>query len=90
MQFGDYVKIEQARYGIPNEMFIHKVVGVLRSNSYVDVPVMCPQEKLHGNNCVPVVACVCCGVNERHIYHYRVEDVELCEPDSSPGFFVSS
>lgn len=32
-KFGDYAIIEQKRHGVPNEMFVHKVVGQLRSNT---------------------------------------------------------
>ena len=42
LDFGDYCLIEQKRYGVENEMFVHKVIGRLRSNSYVDVPVTTP------------------------------------------------
>lgn len=41
-KFGDYATIEQKRHGVPNEMFVHKVVGQLRSNTWVDVPVRVP------------------------------------------------
>ena len=75
--FGDYSIIEQKRYGAPNEMYIHKVIGTLRSNAYVDVPVQCPAtETIHGG-VVDVVACVCCGVSERQILRYRASDISL-------------
>lgn len=38
IDFGDYVEIEMHRYGVPNEMFIHKVVGAFRSNTWIDTP----------------------------------------------------
>lgn len=83
-KFGDYVRVEQLRYGADNEMYLHKVIGSDgNSNSYVDVPVhWTKEEKIH-DECVPVVRCVCCGVDERKILKYRVEDVEFSNHDRS-------
>ena len=76
MLFGDYAKIEQERHGSPNEFYLHKVIGTLNSNGYIDVPVQTPRvEKLH-KKIVPVVRCVCCGVCEEHIFKYRISDVK--------------
>lgn len=76
-RFGDYVIIEQKRHGAENEMYVHKVVGTLNSNSYVDVPVQCPATETAHKEVVPVVACVCCGVCEREIRRYRASDISL-------------
>ena len=77
IKFGDYVLIEQNRFGTKNEMFIHKVIGTSKSNTYVDVPVMVtPYEKIH-KDIVSVVSCICAGVSERDVYCYRLEDVKL-------------
>ena len=47
-KFGDYAIIEQKRHGAPNEMFVHKVIDQLRSNTWVDVPVQSPAtETIH-------------------------------------------
>jgi len=76
MDFGDYALIEQKRYGVPNEMYVHKVIGRLHSNSWVDVPVQTPaRQSLHSEG-AEVVACICCGVDERHVLNYRVVDVQ--------------
>lgn len=75
--FGDYVLIEQKRHGAENEMYLHKVIGRLQSNAYVDVPVQSPATETHHDEIVEVVACVCCGVNEREIFRYRAEDVRI-------------
>jgi len=74
MKFGDYVEIEQKRYGVENEMYVHKVIGCLRSNNYVDVPVENRIETLHPK-IVDVVACICCGIIERDVYFYKKSDV---------------
>jgi hypothetical protein len=75
MDFGDYCLIEQKRYGVPNEVYIHKVIGCLESNSYVDVPVQSPARETLHRGIVPVVACICCGVSEREVLRYRKCDV---------------
>ena len=76
LDFGDYCLIEQKRYGVPNEMYVHKVIGGLRSNAYVDVPVQIPRAETIHDEVVDVVACVCCGVCERDILRYRLSDVK--------------
>lgn len=75
LKFGDYVVIEQKRYGVPNEMYMHKVIGLLNSNSYVDVPVQTPATEVLHDKVEPVVACICCGVQERDVRYYRLSDV---------------
>lgn len=76
-KFGDYCTIEQKRFGVPNEIYLHKVIGAdSQSNSYVDVPVQSPaKETLHPGELVDVVRCVCCGVDEREILKYRASDL---------------
>lgn len=74
-KFGDYAIIEQKRHGVPNEMFVHKVVGQLRSNTWVDVPVQSPAtETIHGEM-EDVCLCICCGVDETKVRKYRVKDM---------------
>lgn len=77
--FGDYVMIEQKRYGVPNENYIYKVVGNLRSNTYRRVPVdMAEREPIRGE-IVPVVRAIRCGVDETRVETFRVSDVQLEE-----------
>jgi hypothetical protein len=78
--FGDYVRIEQKRHGVENEMYLHKVIGTLRSNAWVDVPVQSPATETIHDHSEAVVACVCCGVCERDILRYRASD---CKPNAS-------
>ena len=76
MKFGDYVEIEQKRYGVKNEMYTCKVIRCLKSNMYVDVPVESPGvEKLHPE-IVDVVACITCGIIEKDVLNYRISDVK--------------
>ena len=75
LDFGDYCTIEQYRYGCDNEHYIHKVIGRLSSNTWVDVPVMHNAKETLHDHIEDVVACVCCGVSEREILRYRLSDV---------------
>lgn len=81
-KFGDYAIIEQKRHGAPNEMFVHKVVGQLRSNTWVDVPVRVPAtETLHGEM-EEICLCICCGIDETEVRRYRVKDMQRHSPVS--------
>lgn len=81
-KFGDYAIIEQKRHGVPNEMFVHKVVGQLRSNTWVDVPVSAPAtETLHGEM-EDICLCICCGIDETEVRRYRVKDMRRHSPVS--------
>ena len=81
-KFGDYATIEQKRHGVPNEMFVHKVVGQLRSNTWVDVPVRVPAtETLHGEM-EDICLCICCGIDETEVRRYRVKDMRRHYPVS--------
>lgn len=74
IDFGDYVQIEQHRYNSPNEMYIHKVVGALESNTYVDVPVRCgSEEKIH-KGMEKVLRVICCGIDETKVFRVREKD----------------
>lgn len=77
LDFGDYCHIEQKRYGIPNEMYLHKVISRLRSNAWVDVPVLVTRQELLHDQTEDILACICCGVNEREVRNYRESD---CKP----------
>ncbi|EPY5152383.1 hypothetical protein ACXDS0_003796 [Klebsiella variicola] len=81
-KFGDYALIEQKRHGVPNEMFVHKVIDHLRSNTWVDVPVQSPAtETIHGEM-EDVCLCICCGVSETEVRKYRVKDMHHRSPVS--------
>ena len=76
MTFGDYVEIEQKRYGVKNEMYIHKVIGTMKSNIYVDVPVKEPAKETLHSEVVDIVECITCGVVEKEVLNYRISDVK--------------
>jgi hypothetical protein len=76
IDFGDYVEIEQKRYGVPNENFIFKVVGCISSNCFMEVPM---QAGVRGNG-VPhkhmehVLRVVQCGIDEEHVVRVKMSD----------------
>lgn len=76
--FGDYVLIEQKRFGMQNKMFLYKVIRSFESNSYVEVPVDYSKngekEIIHGS-IVPVCSAICCGVDETEVRKFRIDDV---------------
>lgn len=74
-KFGDYAIIEQKRHGVPNEMFVHKVIDQLRSNTWVDVPVQSPATETIHDEMEDVCLCICCGVDETEVRRYRVKDM---------------
>lgn len=76
LDFGDYALIEQKRYGCNNEMFLHKVVGRLRSNSWVNVPVQTPATEKLQDSVEDVILCICCGVDETEVRRYKATDVK--------------
>lgn len=75
-KFGDYAIIEQKRHGVPNEMYVHKVIGQLRSNTWVDVPVQSPATETLHDEMEDVCWCICCGVSETEVRKYRVKDMQ--------------
>lgn len=83
-KFGDYAIIEQKRHGVPSEMFVHKVIGIRRSNSWVDVPVQSPATETLHRGMEVVCLCICCGIDETKVRQYRVQDMRRSSrsPDS--------
>jgi len=67
IDFGDYVEIEQHRYGAPNEMYLHKVVGAFRSNAWIDAPVYWNSEPTLHDEMETVLNVICCGVDETKV-----------------------
>ena len=82
IKFGDYVTIEGKRYGVSNEHYTYKVVGTLKSNTYVDVPVQSPAEETTRGGLVEVVACICCGIQETEVLKFRLKDVKYSHSEN--------
>ncbi len=77
LDFGDYCLIEQNRFGADNEMYLHKVIGQLESNSYVDVPVTGTAREILHDKSTKVIRAITCGVEEKIALKYRIEDVKI-------------
>lgn len=72
--FGCRCTIEQKRHGVPNEHYTHKVIGELRSNSWVEVPVQTPPKEILHDEMSDVMLCICEGVDETEVRRYRRVD----------------
>lgn len=74
--FGDYVHIEMKRYGCPNEIYCHKVINRLKSNTWVDIPVQSPATEIIHSEIEDVISCITCGVEEIEVLKYRIKDIQ--------------
>ena len=75
--FGRYCRIEQLRFGAPNEMFLYKVVASLRSNCWCEVPYKTASKEIHHDSIEDCVLAICCGIDETEVLRFRVADVEF-------------
>ena len=87
--FGRYCKIEMFRYGVPNEFYLHKIVGRISSNYYRDVPLKCGEKEKthevkrdskHPFGLEDVLLVIQCGVSEDEVIRVPLKDVEILEP----------
>lgn len=74
--FGDYALVEMKRHGVPNEMFVHKVIGTFSSNSWVDMPIQEPPKPVLHPEMQQVAHVVCCGLSEDRVYRVRMSDLK--------------
>jgi hypothetical protein len=85
--FGDYVLIEQMRFGAPNEMYLHKVIQRSNSNAWIDVPAQIHLGATIHDEMADVIRVVCCGPMESTVLQYRVADVKPLttpQPEKKP------
>ena len=74
--FGSYCNVEQKRYGANNEFYCYKVISVIKSNTWIDVPVDARVNKAVNHNTMEeVVTCICMGVSEDTVVRFRLSDV---------------
>lgn len=77
VDFGSYVQIEQFRYGVASEQYQYKVIGRMKSNYWVEVPVRADGvERLHRES-ADVIACICCGIDETRVTRFQLSDVGI-------------
>ncbi|WP_144558497.1 hypothetical protein [Shouchella miscanthi] len=79
IDFGDYVKIEQQRYGVANEWYVHKVIGALESNTWVETPIEISGKPVNHDEIKKVLNVICCGVDETEVFRVLEEDCVLIE-----------
>ncbi len=77
--FGRYCSIEMKRYNGPNECYQHKVIGLFRSNTWVDIPIQSPATATMHDHIDEVINVICCGISEDKVYRVRLKDVKLRE-----------
>ena len=75
--FGRYCRIEQLRYGVPNELFLYKVVASLRSNCWCEVPYKTASKEVRHDSIEDCVLAICCGIDETEVLRFRAADVEF-------------
>lgn len=75
--FGRYCRIEQLRYGVPNEMYLYKVVASLRSNCWCEVPYKTASKEVRHDSIEDCVLAICCGIDETEVLRFRAADVEF-------------
>jgi len=76
VDFGDFVLIEQQRFGAENEIYLYKVINRLRSNAFVPVPVTGYAENVKHEGMHEVISCICCGVDETKVLKFRITDTK--------------
>lgn len=75
--FGRYCRIEQLRYGVPNEMYLYKVVASLRSNCWCEVPYKTASKEVRHDSIEDCILAICCGIDETEVLRFRASDVEF-------------
>ena len=75
--FGRYCRIEQLRYGVPNEMYLYKVVASLRSNCWCEVPYKTASKEVRHDSIEDCILAICCGIDETEVLRFRAADVEF-------------
>lgn len=72
--FGMYVRIPTDFSGA---LHTYKVVGLIESNSYCDIPVKCQSEPVLHDNIVPVLLVIHCGICEEKVVRVALSDCVL-------------
>lgn len=74
IDFGDYVQIEMFRYGKQNELFIHKVVGALRSNAWIEAPLKWDSKMIGHDQMEVILNVIQCGLDETKVIRVAQKD----------------
>jgi hypothetical protein len=83
--FGSYVEIEMNRYGVSNELYLHKIIGRFQSSHSATVPIAyglgCTghDEVSHGGM-EKSLRVIQCGVTEDKVFIVKESDCSLVAP----------
>lgn len=75
--FGRYCRIEQLRYGSPNDVHLYKVVASLRSNMWCEVPYKTASAEVLHDSIEDCVLAIRCGIDETEVQRFRLSDIEF-------------
>ena len=72
--FGRYCRIKT---DFSDNMHTYKIVALIESNSYCDVPLYCKSKPTSHNNVVPVLLVIHCGIDETNVQRVALSDCEI-------------
>lgn len=72
--FGRYCKIKT---DFSESMHTYKIVALIESNSYCDVPLYCNSEPTSHKDVVPVLLVIHCGIDETNVKRVALSDCEI-------------
>ena len=75
--FGRYCRIEQFNHSAPNEVYLYKVVGSVRTNSWCKVPYRAASKEIWHDWMEDCIRAICCGIDETKVQTFRIADVEF-------------
>ena len=81
--FGKYCKIPMNAKG---EKHLFKCIGLLQSNTYMDVPICPYHEMAIHDNITDVVNVIHCGIDESEVIRVAMKDIEIID-DNPPLSF---
>lgn len=72
--FGRYCKIET---NFSRNLHIYKIVGLIESNSYCDIPLTYQSEPIYHKDIVPVLRVIHCGIDETRVQRVALSDCKI-------------
>lgn len=72
--FGRYCKIET---NFSRNLHIYKIVGLIESNGYCDIPLTYQSEPIWHKDTVPVLLVIHCGIDETNVQRVALSDCEI-------------
>lgn len=72
--FGRYCKIET---NFSRSLHIYKIVGLIESNSYCDIPLTNQSEPIWHKDIVPILLVIHCGIDETRVQRVALSDCKV-------------